>query len=297
MSVPIFLPITINVENAIQPTAGDPVFAQTGEQFVITNPSTHSQDPVVIIGPNDGGIVTVASGTPGANVVFAGDSDTKVEIGTAFSIDATGSSKFLSGAGSAFQVDSTFEGSVIANLSGSLTDGPSVDLELKTQFGGTIADAAGGVIESEEGVEPLLEGEFSYYLNGGAGNDQLKGSQASDFIRGGAGNDNIDGGTGDDLIRVGSGDDTVELGAGADVLYWTVDQFEGDSVNTIRDFTSGEDIIAIESEVASRIDVVFAENGQAFTVTLLNEAGDIEGTTVVISENDEFDFPNDFAFV
>ena len=79
-------------------------------------------------------------------------------------------SNFLSGAGSALQVDSTFEGSVIANLSGSITDG------------------AGGVIESEEGVEPLLEGEFSYYVNGGAGNDQIKGSQASDFIRGGAGN-------------------------------------------------------------------------------------------------------------
>ena len=279
MSIPIFLPITINVENAIQPIADDPIFAQTGEQFVITNPSANSQDPVVIIGPNDGGIVTVASGTPGANVVFAGDPDTTVEIGAAFSIDANGSSNFLSGAGSAFQVDSTFEGSLIANLSGSITDG------------------AGGVIESEEGVKPLLEGEFSYYVNGGAGNDQIKGSQASDFIRGGTGNDNIDGDAGDDLIRVGSGDDTVELGAGADVLYWTVDQFEGDSVNTIRDFTSGEDIIAIESEVASRIDVEFADNGQAFTVTLLNEAGEVEGTTVVISENDEFDFPNDFAFV
>ena len=127
MSIPIFLPITINVENAIQPIADDPIFAQTGEQFVITNPSTNSQDAVVIIGPNDGGIVTVASGTPGANVVFAGDPDTTVEIGTAFSIDANGSSNFLSGAGSAFQVDSTFEGSLIANLSGSITDGAGND--------------------------------------------------------------------------------------------------------------------------------------------------------------------------
>ena len=36
-------------------------------------------------------------------------------------------SNFLSGAGSAFQVDSTFEGSLIANLSGSITDGAGND--------------------------------------------------------------------------------------------------------------------------------------------------------------------------
>ena len=292
----LFIPpvAALNVATSETPISGleNAVLASNGDQFVVTDPTSSNESPNAIVGTG-GTTFNVAAGAEESNIWLLGEATDTIIVGTA--TDANGN--LLSGAGSAFQVDSTFEGSVIANLSGSITDGPSVDLELETQFGGTIADAAGGVIESEEGVEPLLEGEFSYYFNGGAGNDQLEGSQASDFIRGGAGNDNIDGGAGDDLIRVGSGDDTVELGAGADVLYWTVDQFEGDSVNTIRDFTSGEDIIAIESEVASRIDVEFAENGQAFTVTLLNEAGEVEGTTVVISENDEFDFPNDFAFV
>ena len=143
----------------------------------------------------------------------------------------------------------------------------------------------------------MADGGIAYYVNGGAGSDQLEGSAGDDFIRGGAGNDRINAGEGDDIVRVGSGSDDVTLGAGADVVYWTVDQFEGDSVNTITDFVSGEDKIAIEADVFSRIDVEFAEDGQSFTVTLLNESGEVEGTTEVISEGDAFEFPDDFQIV
>ena len=79
-------------------------------------------------------------------------------------------------------------------------------------------------------------------------------------------------------------------------MYWTVDQFEGDSVNIITDFTSGEDKIAIDQTLldSGRIEVDFAEDGQSFTVTL---SGDTTGSTTVISEGDAFEFPEDFEFV
>lgn len=273
-------------ENAVNPSNGD--------QFVVTDPNSSNETPNVIAGTG-GTTFNVASGTEQANIWLLGEDTDTIIVGNA--TDAAGNP--LSGAGSSFQVDSTFEGSVIANFEGAITEGATVDLETETQFGGTIADAAGGAIGDGEGQ---VSGEFALYFNSGAGNDQIEGTQASDFIRGGAGDDEINAGGGDDLVRVGSGSDNVTLGEGADVLYWTVDQFEGDSVNFITDFTSGEDTIAIESEVASRIDVQFVdaegnESSKAFTVTLLNESGEVEGTTVVISGNDDFDFPSDFAFV
>ena len=292
----VFIPpvAALNAATSQNPAAGfeNAVLPSNGDQFVVTDPTSSNATPNVIVGTG-GSTFNVAAGAESSNIWLLGEATDTIIVGNA--TDASGN--LLSGAGSSFQVDSEFQGSVIANLEGAITDGPTVDLATETQFGGTVADAAGGVIEGEDGAEPLLAGEFSYYFNGGAGNDQIEGSQGSDFIRGGAGNDNIDAGAGDDLVRIGSGDDTVELGAGADVLYWTVDQFEGDSVNTIRDFTSGEDTIAIEADVFSRVEVEFAEGNQAFTVTLLNEAGEVEGTTVVVSEGDAFEFPDDFAIV
>ena len=274
----------LNAAVAENPATGSSSTGVSGDSFVVTDPTS---GPIEINGPGDGGIIIAASGVNNANVVLDGTLGDEIVISTAF--DAAGNP--LDGSGSAFQVAEDFGGAVIANLGGASTSGASVDLSIETEDG-TIADAAGGTIE-----EGGLGGDFANYLNSGAGNDQLGGSEGSDFIRGGAGDDRINAGAGDDLVRVGSGSDSVTLGAGADVVYWTVDQFEGDSVNIITDFTSGEDKIAIEADVFSRIDVEFAEDGQSFTVTLLNESGEVEGTTEVISEGDAFEFPEDFQIV
>ena len=269
---------------AENPAAGSSSTGVSGDSFVVTDPTS---GPIEINGPGDGGAILAASGVNNANVLLDGAVGDEIVITTAF--DAAGNA--LDGSGSVFQVAEDFDGAVIANLDGASTSGATVDLSIETEEG-TIADAAGGTIE-----EGGLGGDFAYYINGGAGPDQLGGSAGSDFIRGGAGDDRINAGAGDDLVRVGSGSDSVTLGAGADTVYWTVDQFEGDSVNIITDFTSGEDKIAIEADVFSRVEVDFAEDGQSFTVTLLNESGEVEGTTEVISEGDAFEFPDDFQIV
>ena len=270
----------LNAAVAENPATGSSSTGVSGDSFVVTDPTS---GPIEINGPGDGGIIIAASGVNNANVVLDGTLGDEIVISTAF--DAAGNP--LDSSGSVFQVAEDFDGAVIANLDGAITSGATVDLTTATTDGSTVGEAAGG----------LADGGIAYYVTGGAGSDQLQGSAGDDFIRGGAGNDRINAGEGDDIVRVGSGSDDVTLGAGADVVYWTVDQFEGDSVNTITDFVSGEDKIAIEADVFSRIDVEFAEDGQSFTVTLLNESGEVEGTTEVISEGDAFVFPDDFEIV
>ena len=270
----------LDAATAENPAAGSSSTGVSGDSFVVTDPTS---GPIEINGPGDGGAIIAASGVNNANVKLDGALGDEIGITTAF--DAAGNP--LDGSGSAFQVAEDFEGTVIANLDGASTSGASVDLSIETEEG-TIADAAGGTIE-----EGGLGGDFAYYVNGGAGNDQIQGSEGADFIRGGAGNDRINAGDGDDLVRVGSGSDSVTLGAGADTVYWTVDQFEGDSVNIITDFTTGVDKIAIDADILDRIDVEFAEDGKSFTVTL---SGETTGSTTVKSEGDAFD-DIDFEFV
>jgi len=270
----------LDAASAENPAAGSSSTGNSGElnEFVITDPT---EGPIEISGSGDGSLIAVSSGVNNANVILDGELADEIVITDA--VDAAGNS--LDGSGTAFQVSEDFEGSVIANLEFASTSGASVDLSTATESG-TIADALGG-------EDSVLAGDFAYYINGGAGTDQLGGSAGADFIRGGAGDDRINAGAGDDLVRVGSGSDSVTLGAGADTVYWTVDQFEGDSVNIITDFTTGVDKIAIDADLLDRIEVDFAEDGQSFTVTL---SGDTTGSTTVISEKDAFD-DIDFEFV
>src|SRR5262249_39482297 len=57
------------------------------------------------------------------------------------------------------------------------------------------------------------------FVDGGAGNDTIKGSDAwSGDLRGGAGNDTLTGGIGSDSLRGDAGVDTLNGGAGNDTL-------------------------------------------------------------------------------
>lgn len=90
---------------------------------------------------------------------------------------------------------------------------------------------------------------------GGSGGDTLYGDSAGISDQGG--NDVIDGGAGNDLILGEGGDDTVAGGAGTDVLtggvgadtfgYQTVFQSTASTMDTITDFTPGEDRIDLSA--------------------------------------------------
>ena len=78
------------------------------------------------------------------------------------------------------------------------------------------------------------------FLMGITGDDVLYGGGGNDKLYGGAGQDTLDGGDGNDVINGGKGQDIRTGGAGADVFVFGLTE---DSLDTITDFTSGEDHI------------------------------------------------------
>ena len=255
-----------DADTSFQPEAGETVNAGSGDTFVITDPSTTGTTPTAI--DTTGGTIEVAAGTQQSNVFITGEGDF-VDITTAVT-QSGGLLAPLDGSGSTFQVDETFQGQVIANLDGASIGGAKVDLGTLTQ-NGTIADNA-----------PAEADDIDYYLNGGAGNDQLGGSAGNDFIRGGAGDDAINAQQGNDIVRVGAGNDDVTLGTGEDVLYLTIDQLQGESTNTITDFTSGEDTIQIDADLAERTNLNFVDGDLIIELT-----GTETGSTTIQSLNND----------
>ena len=278
ITIPPVAPIDADLAN--QPQAGETVNAQAGDLFVITDPATNADTPATINGEVEIGSFGVAAGAENSNIAITGDAFV-VEIGTAETANG-GLLEPLSGAGSTFQVDEDeFSGNAIVNLDGAIiSDDAKVDLDTETWNGTTIADNAPA---GAEGID--------YYVNTGAGNDAIEGSRGNDFLRGGAGNDAINAGAGNDIVRPGAGTDDVTLGAGEDTLYLTVDQLQGETTNTITDFTSGEDTIQIDADIADRTELNFVDGDLIIELT-----GTETGSTTVQSLNDDIS-EDDVEFV
>ena len=58
-------------------------------------------------------------------------------------------------------------------------------------------------------------------VNGGGGNDVIKGNQIANTLTGGSGNDNLNGGSGDDTLNGGLGNDRLVGGAGSDTAVFS----------------------------------------------------------------------------
>ncbi|HET6521965.1 MAG TPA: hypothetical protein VFG47_19410, partial [Geminicoccaceae bacterium] len=84
-------------------------------------------------------------------------------------------------------------------------------------------------------------------LFGQAGADRLFGAAGNDTLNGGPGNDRLNGGAGNDILIPGVGRDQLAGGAGADTF--RMDNLRG-GVNTIFDFTLGQDVIDVSGLLA-----------------------------------------------
>ena len=137
----------------------------------------------------------------------------------------------------------------------------------------------------EEGDDSLFAGQENDYLDGGdgddvisgdLGDDTVSGDTGNDLVFGGQGDDSLDGGDGDDTVHGGQGDDKIHGGSGNDLLFGdrgsdlltggegqdtfafaghnnpgnTPEMISGD---TITDFTSGNDKIALDGAVFSAL--------------------------------------------
>ena len=102
-------------------------------------------------------------------------------------------------------------------------------------------------------------------LNGADGNDTLLGGEGKDILSGGAHADTLDGGSGEDRLDGGDGNDVLAGGDGADQLTggFGADTFvfnAGETgVDTITDFTLGEDAIDISGLIGDTYGVVSSD--------------------------------------
>ena len=291
-----------NPANLPQPTGGETVAA--GSDVGITSPSTTST-PVTITGGTEVAPTKLVIGTQSAQVILQSG---VTRIGIA--VDSAGNR--LSMAGAVIQAQDSSTGGKVVNLeganvnSGAIVDG-GIDLATNGRGGsGTIASnaPAGTFLPSAQAliaaVFPIINQDIllagnppATYIHTGAGNDQIEGSEGIDFIRAGAGNDIINSGGGNDIVRAGSGSDNITLGTGNDVLYYTVDQIQGISTDTISDFNAagaGADLIQIKKDLQNfiRIDGIgtsqivlnYAQAGLTGTTTIINQAGIIRTTDI-----------------
>ncbi len=187
------------------------------------------------------------------------------------------------------------------------------------------------IINGEDGndIIDLSSLKYSYgnvELNGGNGNDVLWSNDGDDTLNGGSGNDNIQSGRGDDILNGDSGndilkgydgDDTINGGEGVDKMWGGNgnDIFQFDSLedsridssdvnssitmDTIYDFTQGQDIIEFDSSLG--FDSIAFEGADGSTLGYYHENGN---TIIRNGDNDfsikligEFDLKSDdFGF-
>jgi len=261
-------------DTATNPSAGSITQATSGQTFV----DTDGTGVVNIVAPSSGAINT-ASGTTGANLTVTGDGTAGITYGTA--TDANGG--LLDGSGSIFQVAEDYQGTVVANLDGAIVGNANVNVNATTTDGSSIASNASGIDVND----------LDHYVNTGKANDQVQGSGGKDFIRTGAGDDVFNAGGGDDIVRAGAGDDSGSLGNGNDTFLLTVDQMQGESVNTITDFdAAGNDKIAIDKDLEKLVEID-GIGTKAITITL---SGAQTGVTGVVSKGETID-EDDIEFV
>jgi len=108
------------------------------------------------------------------------------------------------------------------------------------------------------GSDTLFGNEGRDILGGGQGKDVLRGGAGDDILKGGADNDRLFGDAGNDVLRGHDGSDQLTGGAGSDVFVFTNGQTGSD---TITDFNSTEDVIAIHLDGLNKSAVTVSNSG------------------------------------
>ncbi|WP_413175482.1 FG-GAP-like repeat-containing protein [Anabaena azotica] len=99
-------------------------------------------------------------------------------------------------------------------------------------------------IKGNSGNNTLNGGDGNDNLNGGDGADTLIGGDGNDIFNGGDGADTLTGGIGNDTLTGGLGNDTLTGGVGNDIFRFNA---QNEGIDTIQDFTVGEDKIRISA--------------------------------------------------
>jgi Ca2+-binding RTX toxin-like protein len=121
-------------------------------------------------------------------------------------------------------------------------------------------------------------------LAGNAGDDTISGGSGNDVLLGGKGDDSIKGGSGKDYLSGDFGADTLNGGSGDDVFVFHTRTIDG-AVDTIEDFTDGEDRVELRDFIAT--DVTISDDGtDAFLLYEGNVIAVLEGAAATFDITD-----------
>jgi Ca2+-binding RTX toxin-like protein len=153
--------------------------------------------------------------------------------------------------------------------------------------------SADELIRGLGGADTLAGNAGDDTISGGSGKDVLLGGKGEDLIKGGTGGDTLYGGQGDDSIKGGSGKDylsgdfgadTLNGGSGDDVFVFHTRTIDG-AVDTIEDFTDGEDRVELRDFIAT--DVTISDDGtDAFLLYEGNVIAVLEGAAATFDITD-----------
>lgn len=142
------------------------------------------------------------------------------------------------------------------NIYNDTTEGDAV---LILGFGGD------DIIAGNKGDDIINGGAGRDFLLGGRGDDLVQGGIGSDILYGAEGNDTLVGGNDEDYLSGDLGSDTLTGGRGNDTFAFNVrDSHLGDGVDTVTDFTVGEDVLEIVNGVDVLVSV--ADSGSDLNV-------------------------------
>jgi hypothetical protein len=261
----------------------------TGTAVAITTSANTSATPVQLVVNGKSNAVNLGTGAAEVNIVGGGAIVDSVQLVDSSGKPIADAAKAINlGGGSQTLADGTSNPGFVAYNGGLVNTSVVVAGNTPSAPKETISQAAGG-------LNPVGDPGFAFYAHGGTGNDTIVGSSLADFMRGGAGNDTMDASSGNDLVRGGSGSDSITLGAGIDTLYYTLDQVASTDVDTLTDFLSGVDKVAVQNGIG-----VFNTTGQAFTSSSAASQSIIfrVGTnqTTLVSQGNAFKF-SDIQFI
>lgn len=166
--------------------------------------------------------------------------------------------------------------------------GVTVNLSMSTaqNTGGAGADALASIenligssyndrLTGDSGSNTFTGGLGADSLSGGDGRDRLIGGDANDVLYGQGDNDRLEGGNGNDMIIGGPGNDTLIGDAGGDRFRFNTALHGSTNVDTIADFSVGEDAIQLSRSIFTALETTGTLPASAFrTGTAAADADD-----------------------
>ncbi|MCA9035164.1 MAG: hypothetical protein KDA91_08545, partial [Planctomycetaceae bacterium] len=120
-------------------------------------------------------------------------------------------------------------------------------------------------------------------IDGGAGNDTIRGGHGFDLIDGGAGNNTIYGEEGNDTIEAGTGAAQVYAGAGDDLINWEYRPFTAQSAPVLLGDAGTRDELKVRiADSADGDNAIVVQNNTATTTSTTDVSVSVDGRIVVI---------------